>query len=94
MELKDKIAKFEKNLDEYIKQVENIVHSDQLGLCGFILICCLIDFVVQYTSSTETKDPNIDSKNKSEIKFKNFISKYLKVVDVRYDEKLLFDSII
>ncbi len=69
-----KIAHVRRNTNEFISQIDKIGPNEDLGLCKFILVSCLIDAVAAYAYQRE----------KNNTQYKNFIKSYLGQVNPLY----------
>ena len=72
--IEQKIALVKRNTNEFISQIEKIGYNEDLGLCKFILVGCLVDAVAAYA---------YQKKNNNE-QYKDFIKTYLGQVNDLY----------
>jgi len=76
MTIEQKIALVKRNTEEFVSQIDKIGYNEDLGLCKFILVSCLVDAVAAYA---------YQKKNNNE-QYKDFIKTYLGQVNVLYKD--------
>jgi len=72
--IEQKIALVKRNTIEFISQIDKIGYNEDLGLCKFVLVSCLIDAVAAYA---------YQKKNNNE-QYKDFIKTYLGQISDKY----------